>query len=141
MLVENNPVDAALALAALKKANISNRIHVIEDGNAVLDFVFGTGTHAGRPPLREETLILLSMNLSGVHGLDVLRKLKGDERSKGFPVIILTSSQEERGVMEGYKLGANGCIVKPLDLPKFIEAVSELRLGWLLIAPESPGAQ
>ena len=141
MLVENNPVDAALALAALKKANISNRIHVIEDGNAVLDFVFGTGTHAGRPPLREETLILLSMNLRGVHGLDVLRKLKGDERSKGFPVIILTSSQEERGVMEGYKLGANGCIVKPLDLPKFIEAVSELRLGWLLIAPESPGAQ
>ena len=136
VLVEDIAADAAVALATLKKANIANKVHVIPDGGAILDFIFGTGANAHRAAVPEETLILLSMNLEGVHGLDVLRKLKSDERSKGFPVIMLTSSQEERGVMQSYKLGASGCIIKPLDLPKFIEAVSELRLGWLLISPD-----
>ncbi|MDB6038073.1 MAG: response regulator receiver protein, partial [Verrucomicrobiales bacterium] len=78
-------------------------------------------------------LILLDLNLPKIHGLDVLRKIKTDERTKSIPVIIMTASQEERGVMQSYKLGAQGCVVKPFELPKFVEAVSELRLSWLLI--------
>jgi two-component system response regulator len=136
LLVEDNAADVTHILNTLKKANLCNRVHVLREGAQVLDFLFRTGSFAGQPPLPAEVLILLSLNLRDVHGLDILRKIKGDERTRSLPVIIFTSSQEERGVMESYKLGANACIVKPMDLSKLVEAVSELRLGWLLISPE-----
>lgn len=139
VLVEENPSDIAQTLNTLKKASLFNHVHVLKNVAEALDFLFRGGKHADLPPLPAETLILLSLNLPGAHGLDLLRKLKSDQRTKGLPVIILTSSQEERGVMQSYKLGASGCIVKPVDLPKFIEVVAGLRLGWLLIARDDSG--
>lgn len=137
LLVEDNAEQVAATLHALKKASICNRVQVLQDPSEVFDYLFRTGTHAKELPLSAETLILLSLNLTAASGLDLLRKLKADERTKSLPVIMLSSSQEERGVMQGYKLGASGCIVKPVDLPKFVEAISELRLGWLLVTPEN----
>lgn len=136
LLVEDNPLDVTNILNTLKKANLCNRVHVLREGGQVLDFLFRTGIFAGQPSLPAETLLLLSLNLRDAPALDVLKKIKTDERTRSIPIIILTSSQEERGVMQSYKLGANACIVKPLELTKFVEAVSELRLGWLLISPE-----
>lgn len=140
LLVEENPADITLTLNTLKKASVFNKIHVLREGSQVMDFIFSTGPFINQPPISPETLILLSLNLTGIHGLDLLRRIKSDQRTKSFPVIILTSSQEERGVMQSYKLGANACIVKPVDLPKFVEAVAELRLGWLLISPQGTGS-
>jgi two-component system, response regulator len=136
LLVDDNPADTALVLSVLKKANIINRIHVLSEGGQILDFLFRNGQYKDSPALPAETLILLSLKLNGGTGLEVLRKIKNDERSRGFPVILLTSSQEDRGVMEGYKIGANACVVQPIDITKFIEAVAELRLGWLLISAD-----
>jgi DNA-binding response OmpR family regulator len=141
VLVEDRSGDTTQILNTLKKANICNRVHVLRQAEQILDFLFRTGSFSDQPPLPAETLIMLSLNLEGVQGLDVLRKIKADARSRSFPVIILASSQEQRGVMESYKLGANACIVKPLELAKFVEAVTELRLGWLLISPEENGTK
>ena len=138
LLVDDNPADAALVLTVLKKANIVNRIHVLAEAGEILEFLFRKGRYQNAPALPAETLILLSLKLKAANGLDVLRKIKSDERSRNFPVIVLTSSQEDRGVMESYKIGANACIVQPIEISKFIEAVAELRLGWLLISPEEP---
>jgi two-component system, response regulator len=136
ILAEDKPPDVTSTVNTLKKANICNRVHVVRDGKELLDFLFRTGSSAEFPAPVGELLILLSLRLSDAHGLDVLRKIKNDERTKTVPIIILTSSQEERGVMQSYKLGANAAIVKPLDLGKLVEAVSELRLGWLLVSAE-----
>jgi two-component system response regulator len=136
ILAEDNAADIASTLNTLKKANIGNQVHVIRAGKELLDFLFRTAANPGAPAPGGEILILLSLRLSDSHGLDILRKIKNDERTKTLPVIILTSSQEERGVMQSYKLGANAAIVKPLELAKLVEAVSELRLGWLLVAAE-----
>lgn len=135
ILIENQPADVTTTLSTLKKANLFNTIHVLKNAEEAADFIFRSGPFASAAPLSQATLVLLSLNLPGTHGLDLLRRLKGDQRTKGLPVVILTASQEERGVMQSYKLGASGCIVKPVDLHKFIEVVSELHLGWLLIAP------
>ncbi len=134
ILAEDNPADITSTVNTLKKASICNRVHVIREGKQVLDFLFRTSTTADFAPLEAEFLLLLSLRLSDSHGLDVLRKIKSDERTEALPVIILTSSQEERGVMQSYKLGANAVIVKPIDLAKLVEAVSELRFGWLLLS-------
>ena len=136
ILAEDNPADISSTVNTLKKANICNRVHVVREGKQLLDFLFRTGGSVDFPPPGTELLILLSLRLSDSHGLDLLRKIKGDERTKALPIVILTSSQEERGVMQSYKLGANAAIVKPLDLAKLVEAVSELRLGWLLLPGE-----
>ena len=133
LLIEDNPEQAGSAQNVLKKANICNKVTVLNDAQEALEYVWRTGSYNKLEALPSETLVLLSLNLKSMHGLDLLRKFRGDERTKTVPVIILTSSQEERGVMQSYKLGAAGCIVKPMDLQKFIEAVAELRLGWLLI--------
>lgn len=134
LLVEDNVVEITATLNALKKANISNKIHVLRETGAIMDFIFRRGVYQDQAPLPPETLILISLSLSADHGIDILRKLKADERTRAFPVIMLASSHEERGAMQSYKLGASGCIVKPVDMNKFIEAVAELRLGWLLIS-------
>jgi two-component system response regulator len=133
LLIEDNPDDVALTLGALKKGKVSNKVHVLKDGAEALDFIFGQGAYAHRREGEHVQLILLDLNLPKIHGLDVLRQIKMDERTKSIPVIIMTASQEERGVMQSYKLGAQGCVVKPFELPKFVEALSELRLSWLLI--------
>jgi len=112
-------------------------IHVLREPAEVFDFLFRTGAYATMTPVSAETLILLSLSLGVMHGLDLLRKIKADERTKALPVIMLTSSQEERGVMQSYKLGASGCIAKPLDLTKLVEAVAELRMGWVLVMPDN----
>jgi two-component system, response regulator len=139
VLVEENPAEVSQILNTVKKANICNRIHVLHVGAQVFDFLFRAGPFKGEPPLPGELLILLALKLPDLHGLEVLRKLKADERTKSLAVVILTSSQEEPGVMQSYKMGANACIVKPLDLPKLIEAVAELRLGWMLISLDELG--
>jgi two-component system response regulator len=138
ILAEDNPADITSTVNTLNKANICNRVHVVREGKQLLELLFRTGPSADFPAPGTELLILLSLRLSDSHGLDVLRKIKADERTKALPVIILTSSQEERGVMQSYKLGANAAIVKPVDLAKLVEAVSELRLGWLLLSGEEP---
>lgn len=135
LLVNDDPAVTGLILNVLKKANVINRVHVVADGSSILDVLFRRASYAHEPALPSEILVLLSLNLSGMSGIDVLRKIKSDERSRNLPIILLAQSQEDRGVMESYKLGANACIVHPIDLTKFIEAVAELRLGWLLITP------
>jgi len=139
VLVEDSAVEISLTLNVFKKANISNGVHILRNPAELMEFLLRSGSFSGHPALPLTTLVLLSLNLKGTHGLDLLRKIKGDERTKSLPVIMLTSSQEERGIMESYKIGANACIVKPFDLPKFVEAVADLRLGWLLISPPNDG--
>ena len=136
LLVDDNPAGTARVLNVLKKAHVINRIHVLAEGSEILEFLFRKGRYQDGPILPSETLILLSLNLITISGLEVLRKIKSDERSRNYPIIVLASSQEDRGVMDSYKLGANACIVQPIEISKFIEAVAELRLGWLLISPE-----
>ena len=137
LLIEDNPDDVALAVGSLKKGKISNNVHILKDGAEALDFIFAQGSSAERSECEQPQLILLDLNLPKVHGLEVLRKLKGDERTKSIPVIIMTSAEEERGVMQSYKLGAEGCLMKPFEFSKFIEAISELPLAWLLIDPRT----
>ena len=133
LLVEDNPQDLELALRALKKANLANRIHVARDGAEALDFIFGEGTHAGRPVEYGPRVILLDLKLPKVDGLEVLRRVKGDPRTRTIPVVILTSSQEQRDVVESYRLGVNSYIVKPVDFERFTTAVRELGMYWLLL--------
>jgi two-component system, response regulator len=135
LLVNDNKAETAQVLSVLRKAKVINRIHVLEHGGEILEFLFRRGRFEKEVPLPPETLILLSLKLQGMTGIDVLRRIKSDERSRAFPIIVLTGSQEDRGVMEAYKLGANAAMVHPIDITKFIEAVAELRLGWLLITP------
>ncbi len=132
LLVEDNPNDLELALHALKKHNLANNIEIARDGAEALDFVFGTGTHAGRDVSNLPRLILLDLKLPLVDGLDVLRRIKGDAKTRAIPVVVLTSSREERDIVESYKLGVNSYMVKPVNFEQFTEAVREIGLYWLL---------
>jgi two-component system response regulator len=133
LLVEDNPNDVELALRALKKHNLTNKVHVVKNGAEALEFIFGTGAYAGRDVNNKPKVILLDLKLPKVDGLEVLRRIKSDERTKVIPVVVLTSSTEERDIIESYQLGVNSYIVKPIDFDKFIDAVSELGLYWLLL--------
>ena len=133
LLVEDNPHDVELTLRALKKHNLANRVHVVKDGAEALEFIFGTDTYADRDIEIGPKVVLLDLKLPKVDGLEVLRKIKSDERTKIIPVVVLTSSQEESDIVKSYKLGANSYMVKPVDFDKFIESVSELGLYWLLL--------
>jgi two-component system response regulator len=133
LLVEDNPNDVELALRALKKHNLTNKVHVVKNGAEALEFIFGTGAYAGRDVNNKPKVILLDLKLPKVDGLEVLRRIKADERTKVIPVVVLTSSTEERDIIESYQLGVNSYIVKPIDFDKFIDAVSELGLYWLLL--------
>jgi two-component system, response regulator len=135
VLVEDYSDDVPATLDALKKANIANPVRVLCE-STVLDFLHRTGSFSNEPPLPLSTLILLSLQLDRASGLDLLRRIKSDARTSALPVVMLTSSQNERGVMQSYKLGANACIVKPIDFHKFAEAVAELRLRWLLTSAD-----
>ena len=131
LYVEDDPHDQELALRALKKHNLANNVLVVEDGAQALDFVFRTGAYVNRPVDKNPKLILLDLKLPKVDGLEVLRKIKSDERTKGIPVVVLTSSSEERDIVESYKLGVNSYVVKPVDFDQFVDCVSEVGLYWL----------
>jgi two-component system response regulator len=133
LLVEDNPNDAELALRALKKNNLANKIHLVKDGAEALEFIFATGAYAGRNMGNKPKVIFLDLKLPKVDGLEVLRKVKSDERTRSIPIVVLTSSHEERDVVESYKFGVNSYIVKPVDFDKFIHAVAELGMYWMLL--------
>ena len=133
LLVEDNPSDAELALRALKKHNLANSIHLVKDGAEALEFIFATGAYSGRNMVNKPKVIFLDLKLPKVDGLEVLRKVKSDERTKTIPIVVLTSSHEERDVVESYKFSVNSYIVKPVDFDKFIQAVSHLGMYWMLL--------
>jgi two-component system response regulator len=133
LLVEDNPNDVELTLRALKKHNLANKVHVVKDGVEALEYIFANGAYNRRRIEDHPKVILLDLKLPKVDGLEVLRQIKSDERTKVIPVVVLTSSKEERDMVESYKLGANSYITKPVDFDKFVESVSELGLYWLLL--------
>jgi len=137
-LVEDNPDDEKLTLRALKKSNILNEVVVARDGAEALDYLFGTGAYAGRDLTVMPAVILLDLKLPKVDGLEVLRRLRANERTKLLPVVILTSSKEEQDIINGYSLGANSYIRKPVDFAQFTEAVRQLGLYWLLLNEPPP---
>ena len=130
LLVEDSPDDAEMALFALKSNHLANRIHLVHDGAEALDYLFAPGA-AGQPELPK--LILLDLKLPKVDGLEVLQRLKADPRTRGIPVVMMTSSREERDVVASYRLGVNSYIVKPVDFDQFTQAVRQLGLYWLLL--------
>ncbi len=138
LLVEDNPNDVELTLRALKKHNLANKVHVARDGVQALDYIFARGDHAGENVADIPKVILLDLKLPKVDGLEVLRKVKSDELTKMIPVVVLTSSREEKDMIESYKLGVNSYIVKPVDFDKFLRSVEDLGLYWLLLN-ELPG--
>ena len=141
LLVEDNPDDEALTLRALKKNNILNEVIVARDGAEALDYLFGTGKYAGRDLRNMPQVILLDLKLPKIDGMEVLRRIRADERTKLLPVVILTSSKEERDLINGYKLGANSYIRKPVDFDQFREAVKQLKLYWLVLNEPPPNNQ
>jgi len=133
LLVEDNPSDVALALHAFKKHHLANRVHVIRDGVEALEFIFCTGAYAQRDMTSGPHVVLLDLKLPFVDGLEVLRQIKADPRTQPIPVVILTSSREDRDVIESYQLGVNSYIVKTVDFEQFTEAVRTLGMYWLLL--------
>ncbi len=132
LIVEDNQHDVELTLRALKRHNLANHVMVVRDGAEALDFIFGEGAHADRSMEKDPKLILLDLKLPKVDGLEVLRRIKSDEGTKVIPVVMLTSSKEERDVIESYKLGVNSYMVKPVDFDKFLECVRAIGFYWLL---------
>ena len=133
LLVEDNPHDVELTLRALKKRNLANKVHVVKDGAEALDYIFAKGAYAERNMDDTPKVVLLDLKLPKVNGLEVLRQIKSDEQTKTIPVVVLTSSREERDMVESYKLGVNSYIIKPVDFDKFLDAVGELGFYWLLL--------
>jgi CheY-like chemotaxis protein len=133
LLVEDNPEDAELTLRALKKNNLANNIFHVKYGAEALEFLFATGAYASRRIESPPRVILLDLNLPKVSGLEVLQKLKSDERTRMVPVVALTSSKQDRDMAESYKLGVNSYIVKPVEFEAFLEAVKRLGFYWLMV--------
>jgi len=133
LLVEDNPDDVELTLRAFKKYNIMNEVVIVSDGAEALDYLFGKGKYAGRDISKLPEVVLLDLKLPKVDGLEVLQRLRADERTKHLPVVILTSSNEELDMINGYKLGANSYVQKPVEFTQFSEAVGRLGIYWLLL--------
>jgi two-component system response regulator len=133
LLVEDNPNDVKLTLHAFKTANLANTVHVARDGVEALEFLFCTGPHADRKVAEMPKLVLLDLKLPRLDGHEVLKRIKGDPRTSGIPVVVLTSSSEERDVMRTYEVGANSYIIKPVDFEQFTESVRDIGKYWLEI--------
>jgi CheY-like chemotaxis protein len=138
LLVEDNPDDEALTLRALRRANVTNEVVVARDGVEALDYLFGTGMHAGRDVPAPPQVVLLDLKLPRLDGLEVLRRVRADARTKFLPIVILTSSSEEQDRIAGYQLGANSYVRKPVDFAQFADAVRQLGLYWLLLNEPPP---
>ena len=139
LLVEDNPDDEALTLRALKKNNILNTVVVVRDGVEAIEYLFGQGSYQGRDISVQPQLVLLDLKLPRMDGLEVLRRLRADARTRLQPVVVLTTSTEDRDVIASYELGANSYIRKPVDFEQFIEAVRQLGLYWLVLNTPVPG--
>ena len=131
LLVEDNPEDAEMTMRALRKRNLANRLHWVKDGEEALDYLFGTGQYAGRTPSQPPKLVLLDIKMPKVDGIEVLRRIKASEL-KLLPVVVMTSSNEERDVVESYRLGVNSYIVKPVQFDAFMDTVAKIGLYWML---------
>jgi two-component system response regulator len=133
LLVEDTPEDLELALRALRKANLANHIQIARDGAEAMEFLFGEGAYKGRKIENGPKVILLDLKLPKVDGMEVLRRVKSDPRTKAIPVVVLTSSKEQKDVVESYQLGVNSYIVKPVNFERFVAAVQDLGMYWLLL--------
>jgi len=138
LLVEDNADDELLTLRALKKNNIRNEVVVARDGNEALDYLFGTGVHSGRDLSVMPQIILLDLKLPKMDGFEVLNRVRASEMTKFLPVVILTTSNEDQDRIRGYDLGANSFVRKPVEFEKFIEAVRQLGLYWLILNEPAP---
>lgn len=138
LLAEDNPTDQTLTVHAFRQHGVANDIVIANDGVEALDYLFGTGAHAGRDTSRLPALMLLDLKMPRLDGLETLRRLRADERTKLLPVVILTSSSEERDLLSGYRLGCNSYIVKPVDFAQFAESVRLLKLYWLVLNEGPP---
>jgi two-component system response regulator len=132
LLVEDNPEDAEMTMRALRKRNLANLLHWVKDGEEALDYLFCRGQYAGRDPARPPKLVLLDIKMPKVDGIEVLRQVKGSAVLKTVPVVVMTSSNEERDVVESYRLGVNSYIVKPVAFEAFLDTVSKIGLYWVL---------
>jgi CheY-like chemotaxis protein len=133
LLVEDNPQEAELTIRALKKRTLANHFVHVHDGQEAIDFIFNRGTYKGTEAYEMPKVVLLDLKLPKLDGIEVLRQLRADERTRLVPVVVLTSSREDRDVIEAYQLGANSYIVKPVDFEKFLEVVSNMITYWLLL--------
>jgi two-component system, response regulator len=138
LLVEDNASDEKLTTLAFKKCGVSNDFVVVRDGAAALDYLFGTGKFEGRDKSVLPTVVLLDLNLPKISGLEVLKRIREDERTKVLPVVILTASREEEDIVKGYSLGANAYVRKPVEFAAFVEAARTLGLFWLLLNEAAP---
>lgn len=138
LLIEDNADDEELALLAFKKSNIVNEIVVVRDGEEALNFLFGTGSFAGRDVGALPQLALLDLKLPKIDGLEVLQRVRADPRTRRLPVVVLTSSKEEQDMIESYDLGANSYVRKPVDFAQFVESVRQLHLYWLVLNETPP---
>jgi two-component system response regulator len=133
LLVEDSPRDAELTLLAFQDMRFANRVHLVRDGEEALEFVFATGRYAGRDVDNSPRVVLLDLKLPKVDGLEVLRRIRADPRTRTLPVVVLTSSNQERDVIEAYALGVNSYIVKPVDFDRFSQSIRDLGLYWMVL--------
>ena len=133
LIVEDTPEDVELALRALRKANLTNKIQIVRDGAEAMEFIFAEGKHSGRKVEDGPKVVLLDLKLPKIDGMEVLRRIKSDPRTKTIPVVVLTSSKEQKDVVESYQLGVNSYIVKPVNFERFAAAVQDLGMYWLLL--------
>jgi two-component system response regulator len=133
LLIEDNPEDVEITLRAFRKHNLTNKIHVVRDGEEALECLFGTGRYVDNSVCANTRLILLDLKLPKVDGMEILKKCKSDPRTKNIPVVVLTSSREEQDLIRSYNLGVNSYVVKPVDFPQFTNAVQQLGMYWILL--------
>jgi len=141
LLVEDNPDDVKLTLRAFKQSNVLNPIIVARDGVEALDYLFGTGSHAGRDATELPAVMLLDLKLPKLDGIEILRRVRADERTRLLPVVVLTSSKEEHDIFQSYDLHANSYIRKPVDFDQFLEAVKQIGIYWLLLNEPPPAGE